>query len=208
MKKSKSISISILVMILILSMCLSLFANPPLRLAHAEPIIEIKSVQCSTDNNGIVHIDFNISGIEHDSENIIVTVDVISPEGKIIHHADIPIQAEAPNPATANIIFSLHLEEGTYTIKATVNGNEVSKDVQVPSCSNTIKPTAEAGPDQSVKSGDTVQLDGSQSNDRNNLPITYSWTQISGPVCHFDDPSSKNSFFHRSTNKREDKLNF
>jgi K319-like protein len=197
MKRSKFTFISILFVVLAASINLSLSSSSLslIQSAQAEPSIEIKSVDCSSDNNGIVNIAFNISGIEHDSENIILPVDVISPEGKVVHHADLPIQAEAPNPATDFIIFSLHIREGTYTIKATVNGNEVSKDVQVPNCVNTIKPTADAGPDQSVKSSDTVQLDGSQSNDRNNLPITYSWTQISGPSVTLDDPTSKNPSF-------------
>src|SRR4029079_6023778 len=129
-------------------------------LAQAEPSIDIIRVICDSDSGGIVHIEFNISGIEHDSENIIVPVDVISPEGKVIHHADIPIQAEAPNPATTFIGFSLPLtHEGSYTIKAIVNGNEISKDVEVPKCLNTVKPVADAGPDQTVKAGDAVQLD-------------------------------------------------
>jgi PKD domain len=76
-----------------------------------------------------------------------------------------------------------------------VNGEEISKDVQVPKCLNTVKPVADAGPDQSVKGGDEVQLDGSQSHNIQNLPITYSWTQISDSTVTLDDPTSKNPSF-------------
>jgi hypothetical protein len=52
---------------------------------------------------------------------------------------------------------------------ATVNVNAVTA------------PTANAGAAQAVKSGVTVSLDGSASFDPQALPLTYSWTQVSGP---------------------------
>ncbi|HET6590999.1 MAG TPA: PKD domain-containing protein [Candidatus Nitrosocosmicus sp.] len=53
-----------------------------------------------------------------------------------------------------------------------------------------IPPTADAGDDQSVDSGSTGQLDGSGSLDPNNLPLTYSWSQTSGPSVTLSNPSS------------------
>jgi len=43
-------------------------------------------------------------------------------------------------------------------------------------------PTADAGPDQMVASGATVNLDGTGSSDPDSDPLTYSWTQIGGPA--------------------------
>jgi PKD domain len=42
-------------------------------------------------------------------------------------------------------------------------------------------PIANAGPDQSVRMGAIVTLDGTGSFDREGQPLAYSWTQTSGP---------------------------
>jgi len=57
------------------------------------------------------------------------------------------------------------------------------------------QPIADAGPDQTVNEGSTVQLDGSGSVDPDGDPITYSWTQIAGtPVTLSDATSAKLTF--------------
>ncbi|NLL38342.1 MAG: hypothetical protein GX254_01975 [Clostridiales bacterium] len=43
-------------------------------------------------------------------------------------------------------------------------------------------PWAVAGPHQTVKSGETVTLDASASDDTDNDPITFEWSQVSGPT--------------------------
>jgi Calx-beta domain/K319L-like, PKD domain len=43
-------------------------------------------------------------------------------------------------------------------------------------------PTARAGPDQTVASGALVSLDGTTSSDPDSDPLTYDWTQVSGPI--------------------------
>ncbi len=43
-------------------------------------------------------------------------------------------------------------------------------------------PIAKAGPDQTVNEGTLVTLDGSGSSDSNGKPITYTWTQVAGPI--------------------------
>ena len=69
----------------------------------------------------------------------------------------------------------------------TITGNgqpsvpdEVEVAISAPSMNN--PPVANAGPDQLVTGGSVVTLNGSGSSDINNDPITYAWTQISGPA--------------------------
>jgi hypothetical protein len=102
--------------------------------AQPEPSINIESILCSEEQQGIVHIRFTISGIEHDSNELTVPVKVISSDGSIVHSANIPIPANAPNPATTLIVFSLPIPEGKYTIQANVGDVELSKMIKVPSC--------------------------------------------------------------------------
>lgn len=65
--------------------------------------------------------------------------------------------------------------------------------VRVPSA--TPDPTAVAGPDQSVGAGAHVSLDGSASWDPESLPLSYRWTQTSGPPVVLSDPTAINPSF-------------
>jgi len=59
-------------------------------------------------------------------------------------------------------------------------------------------PTADAGPDQTVQTGDTVQLDGSGSSDPDSDPLSYSWSFVSKPAgsaAVFSDPTIINPTF-------------
>ncbi|WP_458720650.1 PKD domain-containing protein [Candidatus Nitrosocosmicus sp. R] len=51
-------------------------------------------------------------------------------------------------------------------------------------------PTANAGSDQSVDSGDAVLLDGSGSSDPRNETLTYKWIQPAGPSVSLSDATS------------------
>ena len=80
---------------------------------------------------------------------------------------------------------------GTDTIKACLdgNGNDACDEGEVTDTATKTwtggagnqAPTADAGPDQSVNSGDPVSLDGTGSSDPDGDPLTYSWSQTSGP---------------------------
>ena len=135
--QGKSVKVSAVVIIVIAVYIFGISTSPLQQqqvFAAPKPKINIQSIQCSQDNNGIVHIDFTISGIEHDSSELIVPVRVESSDGRIVHSANIPIVANAPNPATTFIGFSLPISEGKYTIKANVGDVLVKKNIKVPLC--------------------------------------------------------------------------
>lgn len=60
-------------------------------------------------------------------------------------------------------------------------------------------PGADAGPDQNVASGASVQLDGSGSFDPGNGGLTYSWTKTSGPAVVLSDPTAEKPTFTAPT---------
>jgi hypothetical protein len=67
---------------------------------------------------------------------------------------------------------------GTYTLLLTVDDGALvaTDEVDVLAEAPNDDPVANAGPDQTVDVGDTVQLNGSSSFDPNNDPLSYHWT--------------------------------
>jgi K319L-like, PKD domain/Calx-beta domain len=60
-------------------------------------------------------------------------------------------------------------------------------------------PIPDAGPDQTVASGATVNLDGTGSIDPAGQALTYMWTQTSGPAVTLNDPTSATPSFTAPT---------
>ena len=74
--------------------------------------------------------------------------------------------------------------DGTYVVGLIVNDGEVDSErdsVSISSTTTNSPPTADAGSDQSVTTGDTVSLDGSLSSDPDGDSLTYAWVFTSIP---------------------------
>lgn len=71
---------------------------------------------------------------------------------------------------------------GSYTIELIVNDGFVDSDPdQVVITTENSRPIADAGPDLQANVGDLVQLDGSNSQDADNDPLTYHWSFTAKP---------------------------
>ena len=113
--------------------------------------------------------------------------------------------AALSDPASPTPTFTADLA-GDYEIELVVNdgledssGDTVVVTATAPDAGPAPgTPTADAGPDQSVSVGDTVQLDGTGSTDPSGTGLTYAWTLKSvpaGSTATFDDPSSATPSF-------------
>lgn len=71
---------------------------------------------------------------------------------------------------------------GLYQIQLIVNDGDLNSAPAFVKLTVDTPPTANAGSDQTVKNGDTVQLDGSASTDVENDPLTYAWTLVTRPA--------------------------
>lgn len=85
---------------------------------------------------------------------------------------------------------------GEYRFRLTVSDGEHSaSDETALVIRFSGRPRAQAGPDQSVTPGATVNLDGSLSSDPDGDPLTYRWELQSGPQAQVSDPASPNPTF-------------
>jgi hypothetical protein len=94
----------------------------------------------------------------------------------------------------------LDIQEHTFTVKGT-KSNAASDSATSSSTTLTVTeppnqpPTADAGTDQTVNEGDSVNLDGSGSSDPDGTIDSYSWTQTAGTQVTLSDASSATPSF-------------
>lgn len=101
------------------------------------------------------------------------------------------VEASFTAPAVAATAAKL-----TFELTVTDMGGLKATDTCIVNVGSTnAVPTAEAGPNQTVNSGDSVTLDGSASSDPENAITGFSWRQINGPSVTLSDPNISNPTF-------------
>lgn len=81
-----------------------------------------------------------------------------------------------------------------FRVQEISNATEVAQ-IDVITLSQNARPKADAGESQIAFSGEIAQLDGSNSFDVNNDPISFSWTQLTGTEIALSDNTSANPTF-------------
>jgi len=84
----------------------------------------------------------------------------------------------------------------TFQLTVTDNNSATDSDSVNITVNNVIvPPTANAGSDQTVQEGTTVNLDGSASNDSDGSITTYSWSQTAGPAVSLSNANTATPSF-------------
>src|SRR5260370_551967 len=87
---------------------------------------------------------------------------------------------------------------GTYVVQLVVNDGLASSPSTVTVRTQVARPTANAGPNQTVNTGALVQLNGASSTDPNGLPLSYQWSLVSlpsGSAASLSDSTAVNPTF-------------
>jgi hypothetical protein len=127
---------------------------------------------------------------------------------KLQYHWEVrsgPAEYLLQNDSTATPAFKA-LSIGTYIISLKVfDGityqveDLVAITVQDISSGDNTAPVAIAGEDQTAYAGEVITLDGSGSYDNNNDVLSYSWSQLSGPVVELTNSNSAAPSFTAET---------
>lgn len=99
---------------------------------------------------------------------------------------------------------------GEHTIAAeclTTGGVQGADSVTIETITNS-PPTADAGADQRVAGGESVQLSAAKSSDPDGDALTYAWAQVSGPDVSLDDADTATPSFTAPAVDEEQALTF
>ncbi len=142
---------------------------------NGTPVAEISGGQTQKVKVGItVNLDGSLSN-DPDGDPITFSWDLLPPTGST---------ATLSNPNSATPSFTADVT-GSYQIDLTVTddkGASNTDSVTINAGLANSPPTANAGNDQAVTVGDTVNLDGNSSSDPDGDPITFSWSFVSKPT--------------------------
>jgi RHS repeat-associated protein len=107
--------------------------------------------------------------------------------------APVGSSASLASPSGVTTSFKADLP-GNYVVQLMVNDGFLNSAAATLTIStNDVPPVANPGPNQTVKTGTTVQLDGTASSDSVNRPLTYRWAILSQPSGSTSVLSNANS---------------
>ena len=108
----------------------------------------------------------------------------------------IPVQLS--DPTILNPSFTAPADPSTLTFSLAVTDNLGKADPTPDTVDITINnqaPSANAGPDQNIQVFSSVTLSGSGIDPDGDLPLTFTWTQTSGPIVMLSNPATANPNF-------------
>jgi hypothetical protein len=105
-------------------------------------------------------------------------------------HGSETAQASFDPPTPGTYSFQLGTSDWIFSSSATVTVNVAKEDV----------PVAVATAPSVAYVGDSIVLDGSASHDPLNVPLTFSWTQVSGPPASLGETTSPKPTFVPAAN--------
>lgn len=92
----------------------------------------------------------------------------------------------------------------SYSIRHLLHHHHPPTPTPIPADNSLIADAGHSRPDQTVNVGSQVMLDGRQSRNPNVDPITFAWTQMSGPPVQISTPNQATASFTAPSNLQAD----
>ncbi len=149
----------------------------------AAPLNEAPVAKAGKDRNVVTGRTFTLNGSEsYDPDEDMITFFwqfVDTPEGSSVTDSSLSDGMSAKPDFTPDA-------DGAYKLKLIVNDGKLDSkpdDIVIAAATSDVPPNADAGPDQNILTGSTVQLDGSRSSDPDNgpEPLSYLWSFFAKP---------------------------
>jgi len=132
--------------------------------------------------------------------NLAFALAAVDPDGDAITYSAVGLPAGAAlNAATGAFSWTPgYTQNGVYNVTFRASdpfGGVDSEAITITVTDVNAAPTANAGPDATVDVSSTVTLNGTLSSDPDNDPLTFAWTQVSGPAVSLSSPAAAQPTF-------------